>query len=144
MGAEMYEGADRLWEEGVTDIEMMELCLAAMGWKHLGAVGVAPPKRGEPDPKGLWCLSGGNDWWLNPEGHSVCAPCSGLPDPLHEDAQAMALVKKFPGIGSEVFQKAVLYYHAQREPLDINRAICECVAKMQAQECQRPLPQPST
>lgn len=60
-------------------------------------------------------------------------------DPLHDDAQAMALVKKF-GIGldkeneSEPWIAAIhkdgnLYMH---ESPDLNRAICECVALMQA------------
>lgn len=49
------------------------------GWTHLGAVGVTPPKRGDPDPKGPWCTSGANDWWRDPTGHLVCASCDGVP-----------------------------------------------------------------
>ena len=56
-------------------------------------------------------------------------------DPFHDDAQAMALVKKFmldcwfdPGRGSWKAQYSV---EAQSESDDLNRAICECVAKMQ-------------
>ena len=52
-------------------------------------------------------------------------------NPLHDDAQAMALVKKF--------QLAVAYlspWYVSCSPYqvhadDLNRAICECVARMQ-------------
>lgn len=127
----------------MTDLEITKLCAEAMGWKHLGAVGVEPPKRGEPDPPGLWCLSGGNDWWVDPEGHSVCAPCCGIPDPLHDDAQCFALVKKFRllvGIGkkftadagtTELFWVVEHPEYDEAEDADLNRAICEAVANMQ-------------
>ena len=57
--------------------------------------------------------------------------------PLHDDAQAMALVKKFcPSMGHGSVPEE---WHVHlREPdvwgnsEDLNRAICECVAKMQA------------
>src|SRR3990167_1051712 len=121
----------------MTDLEMTRACAEAMGWKHLGAVGVEPPKRGEPDPKGLWCLSGGNDWWVNPQGYNVCAPCSGIPDPLHDDAQAMALVKKLRldiiaggSDGWEVHHEGWPTYCND----DLNRAIVECVARMQKEK----------
>ena len=118
----------------MTDLELTKLCAEAMGWKHLGAIGVPPPKRGEPDPKGIWCLSGGNDWWLNPEGHRVCGQCSSIPDPLHDDAQAMALVKRYPRECIAAMQ--VWMSIAANAPefveraIDLNRAIVECVAKM--------------
>ena len=130
----------------MTDLEMTRACAEAMGWKHLGAVGVEPPKRGEPDPKGLWCLSGGNDWWVNPQGYNVCAPCSGIPDPLHDDAQAMALEDWLIERGVLQFSKHWLtfslggdHYHEFQFPLDGSkerrrRAICECVAKMQKEK----------
>lgn len=56
-------------------------------------------------------------------------------DPLHDDAQAMALVKKFklmitpdilPNEWRVDFEEII-----GRDP-DLNRAICECVAKLQA------------
>ena len=121
----------------MTDLEITELCAEAMGWKHLGAVGVEPPRQGEPDPKGLWCLSGGNDWWEDPEGHAVCARCSGIPDPLHDGAQAMALVKRFclnlyaiKADGGTWICKTPDEDFVGRG-FDINDAICECIAKMQ-------------
>ena len=60
-------------------------------------------------------------------------------DPLHDDAQAMALVKKF-----ELSVEFSDEFHTnsdwavcrgttiQAYSRDLNRAICECVAKMQA------------
>jgi hypothetical protein len=59
-------------------------------------------------------------------------------DPLHDDAQAMALVKKFGlSIAPELGQGRGLWRvnHWRDPPLvldtDLNRAIVECVAKMQ-------------
>ena len=67
-------------------------------------------------------------------------------DPLHDDAQAMALVKKFrllielnPNIlgrqvrvsGSEIASDIPPFDKCNYETA-LNRAICECVAKMQA------------
>ena len=61
-------------------------------------------------------------------------------DPLHDDAQAMALVKKFHlDIDSAIIDGEKLWgwrvmasnvSHARN--LDLNRAICECVAKIGA------------
>ena len=56
-------------------------------------------------------------------------------DPLHDDAQAMALVKKFrlyidPDFGMpDVWQVADGINDATSG--ELNRAICECVARMQ-------------
>lgn len=61
-------------------------------------------------------------------------------DPLHDDAQAMALVKKFKleivtvdsgENGWQVFSEAIGIKATVRN-LDLNRAICECVANMQS------------
>lgn len=126
----------------MTDIEMTKLCALAMGWKHLGAVGVEPPKRGEPDPKGLWCMSGGNDWWMNPDGYNVCAPCSGIPDPLQDSAHALALVKRLgltidpqEDVAPFTWRVVVALYgdwnkQIYSEGQDLNRAIVECAAKL--------------
>lgn len=81
------------------DLTITRLCAEAMGW-----------------PKG-----------------AVCHPDSLILDgdtkkynPLHDDAQAMALVKKYP---AECI-KAIDEELGQTIP-NYNRAICECVAKMQ-------------
>src|SRR5690242_4069154 len=59
----------------------------------------------------------------------------GLYDPLNDDAQAMALVKRFKPYIGHVGDKLTAFIHA-REPIrpheSLNRAIVECVAKMQA------------
>lgn len=134
----------------MTDEEMTKLCAEALGWKHLGAVGVEPPPRDKQDYSGLWCRSGGNDWWINPLGHNVCGPCSGIPDPLNNDADAMALVKKVP----MVIEHPVLtdrYWHVESVEIingicpvcispELNRAIAECVARIQV--LRQPQPQP--
>lgn len=118
----------------MTDDEINERCMLAVGWKHLGAVGVAPPKRGEADPPGLWCLSGGNDWWTDPKGASVCGRCESLPVPLTDDAEAMALVKHF-GISlrktdPDMWHAWIPLLPADGEGDTANRAICECVASI--------------
>ena len=122
----------------MTDVEITKLCAEAMGWKHLGAVGVPVPPEDKRDRSGLWCRSGANDWWINPEGETVCGPCVGIPDPLHDDAQAMALVKKFDlEIGRPWDRWTVtpvgkqrLNYELHTSAPDLNRAICECVSQM--------------
>ena len=122
------------------DREMMELCQMALGWKHLGSVGKTPTieQARESEPKGLWCLSGQNDWWESPQGDAVCGPCSGVPyDFLHDDAQCFGLAKKFellmqpfePPIAERgTWWVACDFGHAEGN--DLNRAICECVAKL--------------
>ena len=63
----------------------------------------------------------------------MCAECDeyAIPyDPLHDDAQAMALMKKFPGACLDEFDLYVIM-RGMDAPMDLNRAICECVAKMQ-------------
>jgi hypothetical protein len=57
-------------------------------------------------------------------------------DPLHNDAQAMALAKRFKlNIGQlsdgKFCKVFVMEPYAEGESTDLNRAICECVAKMQ-------------
>lgn len=134
----------------MSDVELTNLCAEAMGWKHLGAVGVElreDERRGSIAdaryPGKLWCLSGGNDWWIDPEGHSVCGPCCGIPDPLRNDSDAMALVKRL-----ELWIQPPRQGHLSATPSDkwfvahsagggdsknanLNRAIVECVAKLQ-------------
>ena len=63
-------------------------------------------------------------------------------DPLHDDAQAMALVKRFELDQRRIINgnsKAWVVMLSDTVPArssayntDLNRAICECVAKMQA------------
>lgn len=47
----------------------------ALGWQHLGAVGVNYENKDKP-----WCLSTGNDWWQAPgDKYPTCGPCHGIP-----------------------------------------------------------------
>lgn len=121
----------------MTDLEATRLCAVAMGWKHLGAVGVPYVPYHTPDDA-FWCLSGGNDWWLDPEGYRICGPCQGIPDPLHDDAQAMALVKRLRLDVQSLKEVQWLVSCPKRDALaeyvkdaDLNRAIVYCVAAMQ-------------
>jgi len=126
----------------MTDLEMTKLCAEALGWKHLGAVGLTFRPENE---KGLWCMSGANDWWQSPHGDYVCNPCTAaVPDPLHDDAQVMTLIKTFKlqisahptengTIWLAAFQfSAISNYHGfHTENANLNYAITECVAKFQ-------------
>ena len=126
----------------MTDLEITERCAEAMGWKHLGAVGhdckadgikCASEAEERYGPKQLWCLSGGNDWWLDEEGRHMCGVCSSIPAPLGNDAHAMALVKRF-GIQLWRDQDRVTWHAYTRgnnhESADLNRAISNCAAAL--------------
>ena len=101
-----------------SDLEIIELCAEAMGLDTKIAV---------PTDSKIAAGVGGRD-------------CYGY-NPLHDDAQAMALVKKFHiqltktlRTPKDIFGKwiAVKTDRFMSEPTaDLNRAICECVAKMQ-------------
>jgi len=95
--------------ETMTDLEMTRLCAEAMGY------------RGE----------GISDHW---GGLPIFASEIGAYDPLHDDAQAMALVKQF---GLQLHQRfdgtwLVTWRPLEAERKSLNRAIVECVAEMQA------------
>ena len=102
----------------MTDLEITKLCAEAMG-EHINS---------RSSELMVYVDDGGLDMEYNP---------------LHNDAQAMALVKKlslfiecrFFADEEEsqywnVFQRG--YGSSQVMSKDLNRAICECVAKMQA------------
>ena len=67
----------------------------------------------------------------------TCKECEeyGVPyNPLHDDAQAMALVKKFRihlNYGWDKWHASHGYENSFGESRDLNRAICECIAKME-------------
>jgi len=48
-------------------------------------------------------------------------------DPLHDDAQLMALGREYP----ELFAEAVTKWAPYGLGVDLNRMFCKCVAKMQ-------------
>jgi hypothetical protein len=107
----------------MTDLEMTKLCAEAMGYTVT------------QDPLGL-TRSPQVEVWIG----------NGFFGPLHDDAQAMALVKKFElrtdrdfeeggeGIVWTVSHHLCMKYGgiSSFDNLDLNRAIVECVAKMQA------------
>ena len=99
----------------MTDLEMTKLCAEAMGYTIAGSV----------DKAGAFCTAD--------EGSSHI-----LFNPLHDDAQAMALVKKFKlqphytGAGNEGLWTLPRHGVAITGSPNLNRAIVECVAKMQA------------
>ena len=106
----------------MTDLEMTKLCAEAMGLKEASHYDPRTPKVHEPAI--LYSDRGGFEIF----------------DPLHEDAQAMALVKKFRltigyfreiGWGATAELADVHFYGT-----DLNRAIVECVAKMQEAKCE--------
>ena len=90
----------------MTDLEITQLCSEAIGYR---------PGLAEEYREGRRCRT----WQY---------------DPLHDNAQAMALVKKFDlNISACRGQPYSVWPHALGETVskDLNRAICECVAKMQ-------------
>ena len=94
----------------MTDLEITRLCAEAMGFAFIAETGT--------------CCYAGNDPRQVREEYR----------PLHDDAQAMALVKKFKiGIGREDgdCMWAVGRIFIETINKDLNRAICECVAEMQ-------------
>ena len=96
-----------------TDTEIVRLCAKASGWKTKFV-----------EPNGIYVLREKNpksDW-----NHY---------DPLHDDAQCFALVKKHrilvkPMPDGKWFALAFWEY-TETLSEDLNRAICECVSKMQ-------------
>ena len=88
----------------MTDLEITRLCAAAMGYEDK-SVG----------------KSIGGIMVSNGVHHFIWKP-------LEYDEQAMALVKKFPLPCLEA-----MTYHVRYDdpPHDLNRAICECAAKLQ-------------
>ena len=106
----------------MTDLEITKLCAEAMGIELRAAEG------GEA-----------KEW-------AIQATDSSIYDPLHDDAQAMALVKKFQlDIVAPAGRKytawwahQVIGFNFRGEPIvsyggnheNLNRAICETVAKM--------------
>lgn len=94
----------------MTDIEITKLCARAMGIKVF-----RPENR--------------SGWW---EGSVLFATPY---EPLRDDAQAMALVKRFPletlaAMTNHIRVSANVPEMIERA-LGLNRAICECVAKME-------------
>jgi hypothetical protein len=110
----------------MTDLEITKACAEAMGIKTIDAFG-------HPHIK--------HDHW--PTRDTSCEKTGiGLKayQPLHDDAQAMALVKKFrlrigqSMVAGEKEPEQEWFVernnHQYATDADLNRAICECVAKL--------------
>lgn len=98
----------------MTDLEITKLCAEAMGIKHGVDICLGPQLR---EGEGFYGM---------------------VYQPLHDDAQAMELVKKFllridrsRGIPEKWGVYSNSNYSDTVINADLNRAICECVAKMQ-------------
>jgi len=104
-------------EEQMTDLEMTRLCAEAMGG-HISLYVDNVPRFISND--------------AHPLSNMAVAP---IYDPLHDDAQAMALVKKFHAhiaFDSDFKVWSCCIYGCEIvRHYDLNFAICECVAKMQ-------------
>ena len=105
----------------MTDLEMTRLCAEAMGYTEISPSRLAAPQPSEDAVR--VCVGKKAPFWYWP---------------LHNDAQVMALVKRFnltvyPPGGMENEAWNVFLYDDHNSPSDdLSRAIVECVAKMQA------------
>jgi len=95
----------------MTDLEITKLCAEAMG----------EPVAQKWDDNSLMCVDGLRVWQY---------------DPLHDDAQAMALVKKFKPMIDTYADGTWLVgggwkNDVEVEGVDLNCAVCECIAQMQ-------------
>lgn len=100
----------------MTDLEITKLCAEAAGWDAMETVW---DSREVPPRIGILARVNGMPEWF---------------DPLNQNGQAMALVKKFRiSIRNDdgLWFACPDYPHAGCESDDLNRAIVECVAQMQ-------------
>ena len=119
----------------LSDLEMVRLCAEAMQLRVDSESGNCA----------LWCIER-----VSAAGHDEGVDRPFLYCPLHNDAQAMALVKRFRpnftwmhdgavGVTVTFENPAEFTFHDYyAENADLNRAIVECVAKMQRQVRTRP------
>ena len=103
----------------MTDLEITKLCAEAMGFKELSE-----------ERTYLWVAE------IDlPEHEAGWIPYN----PLHDDAQAMVLLRLFRlrvNYYGEESPWSVSSEKSRGDSEDLNRAICECVAKMQAARTQ--------
>ena len=105
----------------MTDLEMTKLCAKAIG------INVQPTPDAQKDAPFVWHYADCGHW----------APMLMPYNPLHNDEQAMALVKKFDLSLNGKYGEVVWFDPDSDDDLriksdgDLNRAIVECVAKMQ-------------
>jgi hypothetical protein len=120
-------GRATIQEKMMDDLEMLKRCGEAMGWKVTADKNKTNHWRVYEEGNEFPIMGIGDDWLLNKY------------NPLAKDDQAMALVKKFDlsvskHYGRIPFMWEVEYGHdCLGEDPDLNRAIVECVAKMQVE-----------
>ena len=121
----------------MTDLEITKLCAKAMGLTESIRQGLEPYFYVNEDV---------SQWVFCGQDRISTLWKSYRYDPLHDDAQAMALVKKFElridrnfEDGGEGLVWTVTHHLCMKyggissfDNRNLNRAICECVAKMQA------------
>jgi hypothetical protein len=122
-------------EAGMTHLEMTKLCAEAMGLKTT----VADYAHAGYGISGTYVQ-------LSSE-HRGDGPNSDVYNPLHDDAQAMALVKRFRlhpvyDADDRVWHCVTIQHGFYGRDPDLNRAIVECVAKMQATSTAKPANHP--
>lgn len=104
----------------MTDLEITRLCAEAMGHTLVKEIGI-------------WCIP--HPTWHDRDTSNKSGALK-VYDPLHDDAQAMALVKKL-GLSLRLTDPdwwdvwVPLHSTAYANNENLNRAICECVANMQ-------------
>lgn len=104
----------------LTDLEVTRLCAEAVGLKVMGQSAVSP--------ESAWVCKWGRSGSLQY-------------DPLHDDAQCMALLFRLSGEGEVIIQPGEFQFncddfgiarrHAIVRPADLRRAVCLCVANLQ-------------
>jgi len=105
------------------DLEITKLCAEAMGLRW-----TMPSGTGSTGCQYVWVPL--------PEDHPSWDGGQMMYDPLHDDAQAMALAKRFM-LDVDFFSMSAYRDFEGEERFgshsdeSVNRAICECVAKMQ-------------
>ena len=111
----------------MTDLDITRLCAEAMGWQRVRISALAVPGIHVDPPFIVGSLTG--------------TSIDELYDPLHDDAQCMALIKRLDvalyRVGPYDWQASIwsrertqLVWSTENVP-DLNRVVCECVAKMQ-------------
>ena len=104
----------------MTDLEMTKLCAEAMGYVPIKST---LQKKGETEAK----------YWKRKDGTEMMMS---IYRPLHDDAQAMALVKRFKlDIHWQIAGAVYVCFENRPASIDgsgnLNRAIVQCVAKLQ-------------
>ena len=118
----------------MTDLEITKLCAEAMGMRSFQWF----PSGDYPDQNGTYEISGNEIMRL--EGNPLGGYNRYAYDPLHDDAQAMALAKRFHIDTSSFLNLDGRWVWQCRHDKDVawtdphhdlNRVVCECVAEMQ-------------